>query len=133
MRKSLAAALLLGLAAAGSALAAEEPVKIGLLLDMSGVYADVTGIGSETAARMAVQDFGGKVLGRPIEVLVTDHLNKPDIASVKAREWFDSDHIDAILDVAATAPALAVMGVAKERNKIVVLSGPGSSSITGEA
>jgi branched-chain amino acid transport system substrate-binding protein len=133
MRQSLAAMLCFGLAAAGTASAAEEPVKIGLLLDMSGVYADVTGIGSETAARMAVQDFGGTVLGRPIEVLAADHLNKPDIASAKAREWFDSDHVAAILDVAATAPALAVMGVAKERNKLVVLSGPGSSSITGEA
>jgi branched-chain amino acid transport system substrate-binding protein len=132
MKTHILAGLMLSLAAATPAFA-EEPVKLGLLLDMSGVYADVTGVGSETAARMAVEDFGGKVLGRPIEVRVADHLNKPDLASAKAREWFDVDHLDAILDVAATAPALAVMGVAKERNKIVLLSGPGSSSITGEA
>src|SRR5277367_624850 len=120
MMKRIAAMLALSLVA-GTA-GAEEPVKLGLLLDMSGVYADVTGPGSELAARMAVEDYGGKVLGRPIEVMVADHLNKPDIASAKAREWFDTDHIDAILDVAATAPALAVMGVAKERNKLVLLS-----------
>src|SRR5208282_2967228 len=96
-------------------------------------YADVTGVGSETAARMAVEDYGGKVLGRPIEVLAVDHQNKPDIASAKAREWFDSDHVSAILDVAASAPALAVMDVAKQRSKIVVMSGPGASSITNEA
>ncbi len=127
--KRIAAMLALSLVA-GTA-GAEEPVKLGLLLDMSGVYADVTGPGSELAARMAVEDYGGKVLGRPIQVMVSDHLNKPDIASAKAREWFDTEHIDAILDVAATAPALAVMGVAKERNKLVIMSGPGSSAITG--
>jgi len=110
-----------------------QPFRIGLILDMSSVYADVTGIGSETAARMAVEDFGGKVLGRSIEVLVADHQNKPDIASAKAREWFESEHVSALLDVAASAPALAVMGVAKERNKIVILNGPGASSITNEA
>lgn len=108
-------------------------VKIGLLLDMASIYADITGAGSETAARMAVEDFGGKVLGKPIEVVVADHQNKADIASSKAREWFDSEHVDALMDVAASAPALAVMNVAKERNKIVMMSGPGASSITNEA
>ncbi len=82
---------------------------------------------------MAVEDFGGKVLGRPIEVLAADHQNKPDIASAKAREWFDNEHVDALLDVAASATALAAMNVAKEKNKIIVMSGPGASSITGEA
>jgi branched-chain amino acid transport system substrate-binding protein len=139
MKTGMIAAASLILVATGGASADERDkisdgvVKIGLLLDMSSLYSDVTGIGSETAARMAVEDFGGTVLGKPIEVVVADHQNKADIASAKAREWFDSDHVDAILDVAASAPALAVMGVAKERNKIVVMSGPGSSSITGEA
>jgi branched-chain amino acid transport system substrate-binding protein len=130
MRRSVLAAIGSCLVLVASA-RAEEPVRIGLLLDMSGVYADVTGVGSATAARMAVEDFGGSVLGRPIEVMVADHLNKPDIASAKAREWFDTAQVDAILDVAATAPALAVMNVAKDRDKLVVLSGPGSSAITG--
>jgi branched-chain amino acid transport system substrate-binding protein len=113
--------------------APDQPLKIGLLLDMASLYADITGAGSEAAARMAVEDFGGKVLGKPIQVIVADHQNKPDIASAKAREWYDSDHVSAILDVAASAPALAVMEVAKQRGKIVVMSGPGASSITNEA
>ena len=110
-----------------------EPVKLGLILDMSSVYSDVTGAGSETAARMAVEDFGGKVLGRPIEVLVADHQNKPDLAASIARKWFDVDHVTALMDVAASSPALSVMGVAKTANKAVILSGPGATSITNEA
>jgi branched-chain amino acid transport system substrate-binding protein len=109
-----------------------SPVKLGLILDMSSIYADVTGPGSAEAARMAVQDFGGKVLGRQIELLVADHQNKPDIAAAKAAEWLDQDHVSAILDVASSSPALAVMNVAKTRNAIVLLSGPGASSITNE-
>ncbi|HZS82818.1 MAG TPA: ABC transporter substrate-binding protein [Stellaceae bacterium] len=134
-RCAVALAASVALAALPLAAAAQqgEPVRIGLLLDMSSLYADITGIGSETAAKMAVEDFGGKVLGRPIEVLAADHQNKPDIASAKAREWFDNEHVDALLDVAASATALAAMNVAKEKNKIIVMSGPGASSITGEA
>lgn len=110
----------------------DDIVKIGLLLDMSGLYADVTGRGSATAAQMAIDDFGGKVLGKKIELAVVDHQNKADIAANKAREWFDQDHVDAILDVAASAPALAVLDVAKQKNKIVVFSGPGSERITND-
>jgi branched-chain amino acid transport system substrate-binding protein len=108
-------------------------VKIGLLLDMSSLYSDITGMGSVTAAKMAVEDFGGKVLGKPVEVLYADHQNKADIAAAKAREWFDREKLDAILDVAASATALAAVDVAKEKNKIIVLSGPGSSRLTNEA
>ncbi len=132
--KHIAVALAAFLAFAALPASAQQPsVKIGLLLDMSSLYADITGIGSETAAKMAVEDFGGKVLGKPVEVLVADHQNKADIASAKAREWFDTDHVDAILDVAASATALAAMSVAKEKNKIIVMNGPAASSITGEA
>src|SRR6476646_8438656 len=102
-------------------------VKIGMLEDMSSLYADITGTGSVTAAKMAVEDFGGKVLGKPIEVLSADHQNKPDIAANTAREWFDRQGVDAILDVAASATALAVVEVAKDKNKIVVLNGPGAA------
>ncbi len=116
-----------------SATPAAQPIKLGLILDMSSVYADVTGAGSETAARMAVKDFGGKVLGRPIQVLAADHQNKPDIAASIANKWFDVDHVTALMDVAASSPALAVMNVAKRDNKIVMLSGPGATSITNEA
>src|SRR5438105_2209473 len=114
---------------AGSALAAEpakisdDVVKIGLLLDMSSLYADITGEGEVTAVKMAIEDFGGKVLGKPIELVFADHQNKADIAANKAREWFDTDHVDAILDVAASATALAVAEIAKAKNKITVFNG----------
>lgn len=110
----------------------DDVVKIGMLLDMSGLYADVTGRGSATAAQMAIDDFGGKVLGKKIELVVVDHQNKADIAANKAREWFDTANVDAILDVAASAPALAVLDVAKQKNRIVVFSGPGTERITND-
>ncbi|WP_064576395.1 ABC transporter substrate-binding protein [Cupriavidus gilardii] len=128
------------LALGGAAYAQAQPkaalsddlVKVGLILDMSGLYADVTGRGSATAAQMAIDDFGGKVLGRKIELVVADHQNKADIAANKAREWFDTDRVDAILDVAASAPALAVLEVAKQKNRIVVFSGPGTERLTND-
>lgn len=110
----------------------DDVVKLGMLLDMSGLYADVTGRGSATAAQMAIDDFGGKVLGKKIELVVVDHQNKADIAANKAREWYDTGHVDAILDVAASAPALAVLEVAKQKNRIVVFSGPGTERITND-
>ncbi|MBY4897023.1 ABC transporter substrate-binding protein [Cupriavidus sp. AU9028] len=110
----------------------DDRVKIGLILDMTGLYADVTGRGSATAAQMAIDDFGGTVLGRKIELVVADHQNKADIAANKAREWFDTEQVDAILDVAASAPALAVLEVAKQKNRIVVYSGPGSERLTND-
>lgn len=130
-----AVALLIGSAPSAQAndRISDGVVRIGLLLDMSSLYADVTGPGSALAARMAVEDFGGRVLGKPIEVLVADHQNKADIASAKAREWFDSNQLDAIGDVAASAPALAVMEVVKQRNKIALLSAPATSKITSES
>jgi branched-chain amino acid transport system substrate-binding protein len=108
-------------------------VKIGLIEDMSSIYADITGIGAVTAAKMAVEDFGGKVLSQPIEVVSADHQNKADIASATAREWFDNQHVDALMDVAASATALAAVDVAKSKDKIVVLNGPGAARITNEA
>ena len=108
-------------------------VKLGLIEDMSSLYADITGTGAVTAAKMAVEDFGGKVLGKPIEVVSADHQNKPDIASATAREWFDTQHVDALMDVAASATALAAIEVAKNKNKIVFLNGPGAARITNEA
>jgi branched-chain amino acid transport system substrate-binding protein len=113
--------------------AAGEPVKIGLLLDMSSLYADVTGAGSETAAHMAVEDFGGTVLGRPIQLVVADTQSKPDIAVTTARRWFDTDHVDALMEVTGTSAALAVMQVASDKKHIVVLNGPGTTSITNES
>jgi branched-chain amino acid transport system substrate-binding protein len=110
-----------------------EPIKLGLILDMSGPYADVTGAGSAMAAKMAVEDFGGSVLGRPIELLVADHLNKPDVAAAKAREWFDTQNATALMDVAASATALAAQEIAKQRDKIIILNGPGTTRLTNES
>jgi branched-chain amino acid transport system substrate-binding protein len=122
-----------GLSAQAQEKISDGLVKIGLIEDMSSIYADITGIGAVTAAKMAAEDFGGKVLGKPIEVVSADHQNKADIASSTAREWFDSGHVDALMDVAASATALAAIDVAKAKNKIVVVSGPGAARITNEA
>lgn len=107
-------------------------VRIGVLNDQSGMYSDMGGAGSVLAAKMAVEDFGGKVLGVPIEVLSADHQNKADIAASKARQWFDVEKVDVITDLAASNAGLAVMKVAKEKNRIVLNTGSGSSRITNE-
>ena len=140
MKKSAIVAALAPLALALASLDAPaqdkvsgDAVKLGLIEDMSSLYADITGIGAVTAAKMAVEDFGGKVLGKPIEVVSADHQNKPDIASATAREWFDTQQVDALMDVAASATALAAIEVAKAKNKIVFLNGPGAARITNEA
>lgn len=123
---------------AATAAMAQEPqlsddvLRIGLIEDMSGVYADITGKGAVAAAEMAVEEFGGKVLGKPVEVLSADHQNKPDIAAAIARKWFDEDKLDAVLDVASSSPALAVLEIAKQKEKIITLSSPGSLRITNE-
>jgi branched-chain amino acid transport system substrate-binding protein len=134
---AIAAAAMLALASAFAVQAQEKisdgVVKIGMIEDMSSLYADITGIGAVTAAKMAAEDFGGKVLGKPIEIVSADHQNKADIASATAREWFDTQHVDALMDVAASATALAAIEVAKNKNKIVVLNGPAAVRITNEA
>lgn len=107
-------------------------VKVGLLIDMSGSYSDLAGPGSVIAGRMAVEDFGGTVLGRPIELVVADSQNKADIASTKAREWFDTGNVDAILDLVPTNVALAVMDIAAQKNKLAVVVGSASTPITNE-
>lgn len=134
MNIRLTAAIAATLLAAGLATAkAEDPLRLGAILDMGGVYADVTGPGTETAIHLAIEDFGGKVLGRPIELLVADHQNKADIAAAIATKWFDTDNVTALMDVAASSPALAVMNVGHLRHKIVMLNGPGAASITNES
>ena len=110
----------------------DRVVKIGLLLDMNSLYADLTGEGSVAAARMAIEDFGGKVLGAPVELVYVDHQNKADIAAAKAREWFDTDRVDIIADVAASATALAAQEVARQKNRIIMFNGPGATRLTNE-
>jgi branched-chain amino acid transport system substrate-binding protein len=129
----LAAAALVAVTPALAQKISDDVVKIGLILDMSSIYADITGKGSADAAQMAIDDFGGKVLGKPIELVYADHQNKADIAASKAREWFDNEKVDAILDVAASATALAALEVAKSKNKIIVFNGPAATRLTNEA
>jgi len=106
----------------GAAVAADGEVRVGVLTDMGGSYADVSGKGSVTAAQMAIEDFGGSVLGKPIKLLSADHQQKPDIAANIARNWFDNDGVDVILDLPQSASALAVQNVAKERKKISIIT-----------
>src|SRR3954466_9333280 len=119
---------------ASAAQAQDKPaLKIGGILDMSSLYADITGVGSETAAKMAVEDFGGEVLGRKIQVLAADHLNKADLSANIARDMLDNQGVEMLYDAAASATALAAGEIAKSRKKIIIFNGPGSIRLTNEA
>jgi branched-chain amino acid transport system substrate-binding protein len=141
MRAGIGRALLLvgatvagiGGAAAQTAAISDDVVKIGILTDMSGQFSHESGEGSVTAVKMAVDDFGGKVLGKPIEVVVADHQNKPDTASGLARKWFDVDKVDMIANLINSSIALSVAQLAKEKNRIAIVNGSGSSRLTNDA
>jgi branched-chain amino acid transport system substrate-binding protein len=109
----------------------KAPLKIAVLNDQSSVYADFQGIGSVIAAQMAVDDYGGKVAGRPIEVLSADHQMKADVGASIARRWIDVDNVELILDVPNSSVALAVNEVVREKNKVLIGSGAGTSLLTG--
>ncbi len=109
------------------------PIKLGVMNDVSGVYADFQGVGSAVAARLAVEDFGGKVNDRPVEVVLGDHQNKVDIGTNMARQWFDRDGVELILDVPNSAIALSVNNIAREKNKVFIASGGVTSELTGKA
>jgi branched-chain amino acid transport system substrate-binding protein len=111
----------------------DNKVKIGILNDQSGVYADFGGKWSYEAARMAVEDFGGKVKDMPIEVVTADHQNKPDIASNIARQWYDTEQVDAIMELTTSSVALAVQGISAEKKKINIVTGAASTDLTGKA
>jgi branched-chain amino acid transport system substrate-binding protein len=106
-------------------------IKIGVLNDMAGTYADLAGPGSVLAARMAVEDLGDLVKGLKIEVIGADHQNKPDIGSNTVRQWIDVDKVDVIVDVPTSSVALAVNEIVKEKNKVFLVSGAASSDLTG--
>jgi len=130
-RHALAGLACLVLATAGGARANDaDGVKIGVLTDMAGVTADATGKGSVEAARMAIEEVGGKVLGKPVTLVVGDHQHKPDIGSSMARQWYDADGVDVIVDVPNSAVALAVQAVAREKQKLVIFSSPGTTALT---
>lgn len=117
----------------GPALAQEIEVKLGVMNDRSGVYSDITGEGSVVAARMAVEDFKAAEKGIRVEVISADHQNKPDIASNIARQWYDQEGVDVILDVPTSSTALAVADITAEKNKIFINSGAATSDLTGKA
>jgi branched-chain amino acid transport system substrate-binding protein len=119
-------------AAAKTGAISGDMVKIGVMNDMSGLYADIGGPGSLVAAQMAVQDFGGKVLGKPIEIVSADHQNKPDVGATKAREWFDTEGVDMIVDVPTSSVAIAVAKVAAEKKRVFIDTGAATKSLTNE-
>ncbi|MGG7579085.1 ABC transporter substrate-binding protein (plasmid) [Rhizobium sp. YTUHZ045] len=136
MRKNLVASVAFLLASSTAVLAqsaTDGKVKIGILNDQSGVYADFGGKSSVEAAKMAVEDFGGKVLGVPVEIVDADHQNKPDIASNIARQWYDTEQVDAIMELTTSSVALAVQAIAKEKKKIDIVTGAATTDLTGKA
>jgi branched-chain amino acid transport system substrate-binding protein len=108
-------------------------VKIGVLTDMSGPYADNVGAGAVLAAKMAVEDYGGKVAGVPVEVISADHQNKADVGSAIARRWYDTEGVDTITEVVSSAVALAVQQISRDKNKVMIATGPGTPELTGKS
>ena len=129
--KALVASMALGLAAIASA-QNTGPVKIGFITDMSSLYADIDGPAGAEAIKWAVQDFGGKVLGRPIEVLTADHQNKADVASSKAREWIDKDGLSMLIGGTSSGTAIAMSKVTTEKKRPFIAIGAGSARLTNE-
>jgi branched-chain amino acid transport system substrate-binding protein len=117
---------------AADAQTSDGVVKLGVLNDMSSLYADVGGKGSVLAAQMAADD-AGNIAGARVEVVFADHLNKPDVGVSIARQWLEVDHIDAIVDVPTSSVALAVQDIVRAKKRILLISGGGSSDLTGTA
>jgi len=128
-----AAALLAGSAGGALAQISDDVVRIGVLTDMSSLYADATGKGSLVATQMAVEDYGGKVKGKPVEVVSGDHQNKPDVGVALARNWFDNEKVDAVFDVPTSSVALAIQQLTREKQRVFINSGGGTSDLTGVA
>ena len=139
MKRKLSALLVAGALASMAALPgvanaqiSDDVIKIGVLNDMSGLYADLAGPGSVIAAKMAVEDYGAAGKGMKVEIISADHQNKPDVGSSIARQWFDTDKVDVIVDVPTSSVALAVNQVAKEKKKAMLNSGAATSDLTGK-
>ena len=108
-------------------------IKIGVLSDMSSLYTDIGGAGSVVAAKMAVEDSGIEKRGIKVEIVSADHQNKPDVGSGIARRWYEAENVDVIADVPNSGVALAVSQISKDKNKVFLASGPGTSDLTGKA
>src|ERR1700752_3368276 len=119
-------------ATAARAQISDDVVKIGVLTDMNGPASTPTGQGSVTAAQMAVDDFGGKVAGKPISVIIGDHQLKPDIGGAIARRWYDTEQVDLIVDVPVSAVGLAVRNIANEKKKLFITHSTGSADFHGK-
>src|SRR3989454_977458 len=133
-KHKLLVAASLALAASGAqAQISDGVVKIGVLSDMSSLYSDIGGAGSVVAARMAVEDYGAARKGMKVELLSADHLNKPDVGSSIARQWYDVDKVDLIIDVPTSSIALAVSQITREKGKAFIVSGAATSDLTGKA
>ncbi len=135
MKRLISLTALAVVLAAGAAQAqiSDGVIKIGVMNDMSGLYADLTGPGSVVAARMAVEDFGAAAKGLKVEILGADHQNKPDVGSNIVRTWIDVDKVDVIVDVPTSSVALAVSQIVKDKNKVFLVSGAAASDLTGKA
>ncbi|MFL1461767.1 ABC transporter substrate-binding protein [Roseococcus sp. DSY-14] len=132
--RSSAVALLVALGLASPAAAqpvSDNVVRIGVLTDMTGPYADFAGPGSVAAARLAIEDHGGRALGRPVEVVFADHQNRPDTGAATARRWIDTERVDMIIDMPNSAVALAVQQVGRERNRVIINTSAASTELTG--
>ena len=125
-------ALVMAVCGASAAGLSDGVLKVGVMTDMSGAYSDLSGPGSALAAQMAIEDYGGVVLGKKIELTSADHQNKADIAANKAREWFDAEKVDVIADLSTSSTALAVMEIANQKNKVTLISTGGSTKITND-
>lgn len=132
-RIGLTVAAMLMACGAARAQVSDDAVKIGVLTDHSGGFAYLVGKHSVEATQMAVDDFGGKVLGKPISVVTADHQNKADIASALSRKWFETEGVDTITDVAGSAVALATQEIARSRGKVLLISGAATTELTGKA
>ena len=125
-------ALTIAACLATGAAQAQDKVRIGFITDMSSLSADVDGKGGATAIQMAIDDFGGKVNGMPIELLSADHQNKADIAASKAREWIDTQNMSMLVGGTSSGAALAMAKVAQEKKRVYIVNGAGSSALTNE-
>jgi branched-chain amino acid transport system substrate-binding protein len=130
MFSALALAVMAG---AAQAQGTGDVIRIGILNDQSGPYADVGGNGSVIAAKLAVEEFGGKLLGKRIEIIAADHQNKPDIAAAIARQWLDNENVDVIADGAGSSAGFAIQQVTRDKGRIFIITGPASSDFTGKA
>src|SRR3954466_2449982 len=128
---SLSAIALALLCSAAQAQYTDGTIKIGVMNDMSGTYADLSGQGSVVATRMAVEDFGAAAKGMKVEIIGADHQNKPDVGSNIVRSWIDREQVDVIVDVPTSSVALAVNEIVRDKNKVFLVSGAGASDLTG--